>query len=41
MHKLQVFEGHTKPIVKFILSSELIFSLAQDGEFIIFNIKSG
>ena len=34
------FQGHSKPIVKFILSSDFIFSLAQDGEFIIFNIKT-
>jgi hypothetical protein len=41
MHKQQLYIGHSKPIVKFILASEFIFSLAQDGEFIIFNIKTG
>jgi hypothetical protein len=41
MNKVLEFEGHSKPIVKFILSSDFIFSLAQDGEFIIFNIKTG
>jgi hypothetical protein len=40
MNKVLEFEGHTKPIVKFILSTDFIFSLAQDGEFIIFNIKT-
>ena len=41
MNKILEFEGHSKPIVKFIISSDFIFSLAQDGEFIIFNIKTG
>jgi U3 small nucleolar RNA-associated protein 21 len=40
MNKVMEFKGHSKPIVKFILSSDFIFSLAQDGEFIIFNIKT-
>lgn len=38
MHKMQLFRGHTKTIIKFLLASEFIFSLAEDGEFIIFNI---
>ena len=41
MNKVLEFVGHTKPIVKFILSSDFIFSLAEDGEFIIFNIRTG
>lgn len=41
MNKVTEYRGHTKPLVKFILSSEFIFSLAQDGEFIIFNIRTG
>lgn len=41
MNKLVEYKGHTKPLIKFILSSELIFSLAEEGEFIIFNIRSG
>jgi WD40 repeat protein len=41
MNKVTEYIGHTKPIIKFILSSEFIFSLAQDGEFIIFNIRTG
>ena len=40
MNKVLQFDGHSKPIIKFILSSEFIFSLAQEGEFVIFNIKS-
>lgn len=40
MNKVIEFVGHSKPIVKFILSTDFIFSLAQDGEFIIFNIKT-
>jgi len=41
MNKVTTYKGHTKPIRCFILSSEFIFSLAQDGEFIIFNLRSG
>lgn len=41
MHKVQVFSGHSSKIIKFLVTSELIFSLAENGEFIIFNIKSG
>ena len=40
MNKVIEFVGHSKPIVKFILSTDFIFSLAQDGEFIIFNIRT-
>lgn len=40
MNKVLEYKGHSKPIVKFILSSEFIFSLAQEGEFTIFNIKT-
>jgi hypothetical protein len=40
MNKVLTYQGHTKPIVKFIASSEFIFSLAQEGEFIIFNTKT-
>ena len=41
MHKQKEYVGHSQPIIKFILSSEFIFSLAEEGEFIIFNVKSG
>lgn len=41
MNKMVEYIGHTKLIVKFILSSEFIFSLAQEGEFIIFNARTG
>ena len=36
-----MYEGHKNDLVKFILSSEFIFSLAEEGDFIIFNIKTG
>lgn len=39
MNKIVEYRGHTKPIIKFILASEFIFSLAEEGEFIIFNIR--
>jgi hypothetical protein len=41
MHRVTQYVGHTKPIIKFILASEFIFSLAEEGEFIIFNLRSG
>ena len=40
MNKVLEYVGHSKPIVKFIISSDFIFSLAQEGEFIIFNIRT-
>ena len=41
MNKVLEYVGHTKPIIRFIVSSEFIFSLAQEGEFIIFNTRTG
>lgn len=41
MNKVLEYVGHTRPIVKFILSSDFLFSLAEEGEFIIFNVKTG
>jgi hypothetical protein len=41
MNVVTEYKGHTENISKFILSSELIFSLGVSGEFIIFNQKTG
>ncbi len=41
MNVVTEYKGHTENISKFILSSELIFSLGVTGEFIIFNQKTG
>lgn len=40
MNLVLEYQGHTKQIVKFIVSSDFIFSLAEEGEFIIFNAKT-
>jgi len=40
MHKVTEYKGHTKSIIKFLVVSDFIFSLAEEGEFIIFNTKS-
>jgi hypothetical protein len=40
MNLVQDYKGHTKPIIKFLLSTDFIFSLAEEGEFIIFNAKT-
>jgi hypothetical protein len=31
------FVGHTKTIIKFIVAGDFLFSLAEEGEFIIYN----
>lgn len=41
MHQVQEFQWHTKPIIKFIVAGEFLFSLAEEGEFIIFNRMKG
>lgn len=41
MNLVQEYRGHSKPIIKFIVSTEFIFSLAEEGEFIMFNAKNG
>ena len=41
MHSMLEFVGHTKPIIKFIVAGEFLFSLAEDGEFIIYNRQKG
>jgi hypothetical protein len=35
------FDGHDNAILKFIVAGEFIFSLAEHGEFIVFNRKTG
>ena len=37
MHLVNEFVGHTKSILKFIVAGDFLFSLAEDGEFIVFN----
>ena len=37
MHLVHEFVGHTKSILKFIVAGDFLFSLAEDGEFIVFN----
>ena len=37
MHKVMQFDGHKNTIIKFITAGEFIFSLAEGGEFIVFN----
>ena len=37
MQRHGAYKGHTKPILSFIVTGSLIFSLAEEGEFITFN----
>ena len=41
MHKVMQFEGHNRRIVKFLVVGEFLFSLAEQGEFMIFNRLKG
>ena len=41
MHRHQEYKGHTNAIIKFIVSQNFIFSLAEGGELIIFDTQSG
>jgi len=41
MHKVMEFQGHTKPILKFEAFGDFIFSLAEEGEFIVFDRLKG
>jgi len=41
MHKVQEFHGHTQPIIKFVCFGDFIFSLAEQGEFMVFNRQKG
>jgi len=35
------FTGHTQPVVQFLVGGDFLFSLADGGEFIVFNRKTG
>ena len=39
--KVLEFEGHTKSIIKFIAFGDFLFSLAEEGEFLVFNRMKG
>lgn len=41
MHKVLEFTGHTQTILKFVCFGDFIFSLAEQGEFIVFNRQKG
>ena len=44
MHRVASYGGHTKAILEFIVAGDLLFSLAEDGEFLVTNMtdkKSG
>ena len=40
MHRHSVYRGHTKPILGFLVTTNLIFSLAEEGEFLTFNVQT-
>jgi len=40
MHRVKEYSGHTQQIIKFLVTDSIIFSLAEGGEFIIFNTKT-
>ena len=41
MHRHSVYKGHKEPIIGFIVTTNLIFSLGEQGEFLIFNVQTG
>ena len=41
MHRHQTYAGHSQPIISFIVIGNLIFSLAEEGEFLTFNLQTG
>jgi U3 small nucleolar RNA-associated protein 21 len=41
MHKVLELKGHTKPLIKFVSFGDFLFSLAEEGEFIVFNRMKG
>lgn len=41
MHRHAVYKGHKKPIIGFLVTTNLIFSLGEDGEFLTFNVQTG
>ena len=40
MNRYATYTGHTKPILQFIVTASFIFSLAEEGEFLIFNTQT-
>ena len=40
MHRVREYSGHKEQIVKFLVTDKIIFSLAEAGEFIIFNTQT-
>ena len=41
MHQHASYSGHTESILQFIVTASLIFSLGENGEFLIFNLQTG
>ena len=41
MHKVLEIRGHSQKIIKFLCVGDFIFSLAERGEFIVFNRQTG
>lgn len=41
MHRVQAYKGHKHSIIKFLVTGNFIFSLAEQGEFMIFNVQTG
>jgi len=41
MNRHATYRGHSKPILQFIVTASLVFSLGEDGEFLIFNTQGG
>ena len=41
MHRHAVYSGHEQQILQFLVTTNLIFSLAEEGEFLTFNTQSG
>jgi hypothetical protein len=41
MHRVRTYKGHKHSIIRFIVTGNFIFSLAEQGEFMIFNTQTG
>jgi hypothetical protein len=40
MHRVKAFKGHKHSIIRFLVTGQFIFSLAEQGEFVIFNTQT-
>lgn len=40
MHRVKAYSGHKHSIIKFLVTGNFIFSLAENGEFLIFNTNT-